>query len=59
MRHPAFHVSAKLVGGVSSVTGFLRQCECKKNAKKIYFSLAFPDFSCILRLRSNARVAQW
>ena len=26
MRHPAFHVSAKLVGSVSSVTGFLRQC---------------------------------
>ena len=25
MRHPAFHVSAKLVGSVSSVTGFLRQ----------------------------------
>ncbi len=26
MRHPAFHVSAELVGSVSSVTGFLRQC---------------------------------
>ncbi len=28
MRHPAFLVSAELVGSVSSVTGFLRQCVC-------------------------------
>ena len=34
MRHPAFHMSAKLVRSVSSVTGFLRQCEAMRSAGK-------------------------
>ena len=31
MRHPAFHMSAKLMRSVSSMTGFLKQCACGSN----------------------------
>ncbi len=39
MRHPAFHVSAELVGSVSSVTGFLRQCVVTQNCQFNIFAL--------------------
>ena len=45
MRHPAFHVSAKLVGSVSSVTVFLRQCG---EAQNVAFELAILQMWSII-----------
>ena len=62
MRHPAFHVSTKLVRSVSSVTGFLRQCEVKilfaenKNAANICLTMLELTCNIVSEQRASCPV---